>query len=64
MAIRTPTVSDIGRKVVYRAFDGADPEEGIITSLKTSDRGAPAVFVRFKGATGELTPLRKLEYIG
>lgn len=60
-----PTEKDIGRKVVYRSFPNADTEEGIISSLpgpENSNYGT-AVWVRFKGPNGEMTPLDRLEWI-
>lgn len=38
----SPTKSDIGRKVVYRHYKGAAPEEGVITSFNHN-----YVFVRY-----------------
>jgi hypothetical protein len=60
-----PTETDIGRKVVYRDPFGDGPQEGVISSLPKPDNSnyGKAVWVRFKGPTGEMTPLDRLEWI-
>lgn len=60
-----PTKEDIGRKVVYRDPHAEDCEEGIISSLPSPDNSnfGKAVWVRFKGPNGEMTPLDRLEWI-
>ena len=58
-----PTEADIGRKVVYRSLPDAEPEEGIISSLGPDRVAGTAVFVRFRGPTGELTRCCSLEWI-
>lgn len=55
-----PTHGDIGRKVVYRDPHKDTPEEGELSSLGMTEG---AVFVRFKGPTGELTPCNRLEWV-
>lgn len=58
-----PTIHDIGRKVVYRPHPGAEPQEGVITTLARHRAAKTHTFVRFHGPGGELTPLDKLEWI-
>jgi hypothetical protein len=58
----TPAVGD---PVVYRAFPGAQPEDGVITKLSTDPT---LVFVRYVGqrpdAAGQATRVRGLELAG
>jgi hypothetical protein len=42
-----PTEKDIGRSVVYTAYEGAKAEDGVITSMNDK-----YVFVRYKGDNG------------
>jgi hypothetical protein len=60
-----PTEADIGRKVVYRDPYRNEREEGVISSLPdpSNPNFGHAVWVRFKGPTGEMTPLDRLEWI-
>ncbi len=60
-----PTEADIGRKVVYRDQFDQRPEEGVISSLPTPDNSnyGKAIWVRFKGPNGEMTPLDCLEWM-
>ena len=51
--------TDIKRKVVYTAYEGAVPEEGLITSF-TDKR----IFVDFQNVgRGQATPPNKLDFI-
>jgi hypothetical protein len=53
------TESDINRKVVYIAHEGAKPEEGRITSFTQT-----AVFVDFQNVgRGQNTPPNKLNFL-
>jgi hypothetical protein len=61
-----PTEADIGRKVVYRSFPNAEPEEGTITAMaKQSGQPDPRfVFVAYpRSPNSQLTPCTKLEWM-
>jgi hypothetical protein len=56
----TPQVQDIGRVVVYRAYEGAAPEEGKIVFIASN--GEP--FVRYKiYESAKRTPREKLTWL-
>lgn len=59
------TEDDIGRKVIYRDPYSPKFEEGEISSVPMPDNPnyGKGVWVRFKGPTGEMTPLERLEWI-
>lgn len=50
-----------GDNVTYTAYHGATPEKGVVSSVKNNSDGTQNVWVRFKGPTGELTPVSKLK---
>lgn len=54
------TDSDIGRKVIYRAAPGYEPEEGVITSIGRIGNA----FVRYGSQTGsQSTDMRDLDWV-
>jgi len=59
-----PSKEDVGRGVVYTAYEGALPEDGVITDLWGE---AGHVFVRYKGqhpgAHGKSTPCANLVWL-
>lgn len=55
-----PTEDDVGRKVIYRAAPGYEPEEGVITSIGRIGN----VFVRYGSAVnGVSTSKEDLDWV-
>ena len=60
-----PTETDLGRRVIYVAHKGAEPERGELWSLQHPEGPRPQhhVFVKYEGwGTPMLTPCQKLEW--
>lgn len=56
----SPTDADIGRKVIYRAAPGYEPEEGVISSIGRIGN----VFVRYGSQAGsQSTDERDLDWM-
>lgn len=51
------TEKDLGRKVIYKPEYGAQ-EEGRLSSFRDGK-----IWVRFKGPTGECTPIKDCEFL-